>query len=180
MALRMLSAGPSLDRASSIFFQLDHLFSAWSHLQQCLQQLSAEALHLPCLWQHKQMTMKLSNQIMHSMIIDIESDLCVAIISPSKRVLHTSSLVASSALSIIAMFCDFLGSSTLFSWLHRLPFAPFAPILDDLRVELETNNVSIISSFTLLSHQEANRSIKFQSLICDRGSKQIDGRQCKN
>ena len=46
--------------------------------------------------------------------------------------------------------CDFFGSRTLFSWLHKLEFGPLVPLFDDLRVEFETNNVSIISSFTLL------------------------------
>ena len=76
--------------------------------------------------------------------------------SPSKRALHTSSFVAFSALSIIAMFCDFFGSRTLFSWLHKLEFGPLTPLLDDRLVEFETNNVSIISSFTLLSYKELN------------------------
>ena len=76
--------------------------------------------------------------------------------SPSKRALHTSSFVAFSALSIIAMFCDFFGSRTLFSWLHKLEFGPLPPLLDDRLVEFETNNVSIISSFTLLSYKELN------------------------
>jgi hypothetical protein len=71
--------------------------------------------------------------------------------SPSRSALHTSSLVALRALSIIAMFCDFFGSRTLFSWLHRLEFGPLVPLFDDLRVEFETNNVSIISSFTLFA-----------------------------
>jgi hypothetical protein len=97
------------------------------------------------------MIVKLNKQMKPSMTADIETDLGIAVISPSKRALQTSSLVTSSALSIIAMFCDFLGSSTLFSWLHILPFAP---IFDGRLVELETNNDSIISSFTLMSHQD--------------------------
>ena len=76
--------------------------------------------------------------------------------SPSKRALHTSSFVAFSALSIIAMFCDFFGSRTLFSWLHKLEFGPLPPLLDDRLVEFETNNDSIITSFTLLSYKELN------------------------
>jgi len=75
----------------------------------------------------------------------------ISVYSPSKSALHTSSLVTLSALSIIAMFCDFFGSRTLFSWLHKLEFGPLVPLFDDLHVEFETNNVSIISSFTLFA-----------------------------
>lgn len=70
-------------------------------------------------------------------------------IIPSKRASHTSSMVTLSALKEIAIFCDFLGSSTLFS------------VFGEGRTErgvvsfgfefgvFTTNNVSIISSFNL-------------------------------
>uniref|UniRef100_A0A0A8YI00 Uncharacterized protein n=1 Tax=Arundo donax TaxID=35708 RepID=A0A0A8YI00_ARUDO len=114
-ALRKLSAGPSLHRASSLYsFSL------------------------------------ISSSLVGAIFSSISNSSVPRLSAcPSKRALQTSSFVASSALSIIAMFCDFFGLSTLFSWLHKFAFAPLIPFLDDLLVEFETNNVSIISSFTL-------------------------------
>jgi hypothetical protein len=82
--------------------------------------------------------------------------------TPSRSALHTSSLVALSALSIIAMFCDFFGSRTLFSWLHELEFGALIPLLEDLHVEFETNNVSIISSFTLFACAKSRSTLSYR------------------
>lgn len=68
---------------------------------------------------------------------------------PSRRASQTSSIVTLSALNEIAIFCDFLGSSTLFS-VFGDGITERGVVSFGFKFELFTmNNVSIISSFNL-------------------------------
>lgn len=69
---------------------------------------------------------------------------------PSRRASQTSFIVTLSALNRIAMFWDFFGSSTRFSWFSIVGRElSFGVKLE----EFTMNNVSIISSFNLQSQQ---------------------------
>lgn len=68
---------------------------------------------------------------------------------PSMSASQTSSMVTLSALSKIAIFCDFLGSSTLFSCIGEGTTVRGVVSFGFGLGVFTTNNVSIISSFNL-------------------------------